>query len=306
MNAPLIDVVAHLAWDCDFPHPDWPRIRSADPPDLPADLRNAVETARERAWLEYLRDHLGGRYTLHESPFTFLLTEQSDADAARTLAFIDRSIATLTDALEGAADSAFSGKHVVLLFTEDDDYYSYISHFFPDGTFGLMGGVCIRGGGEVHIAVNGLRPDLNTTLAHELVHDLLSQRPLPQWVEEGVAQLLTRYVVDSPPFDFTPDLQALNGQLWHWHGLETLWSGEAFSRPDDLQHVSYHLAELLVRLMNATNAAAFNKFLLHATAQDAGESACREHFHVSLIHFVTQILGAGPWFPPTPQATPNE
>jgi hypothetical protein len=300
MNDYSTDIASHLVWDCDFPHPDWACIRRGAN-EIPAELRHPIWAAQERAWLELLRDHLGGAYALHESSRTFLLTEQPGDQATATLDFLERALDLLVDALEGAADTSAVGKHVVLLFTEDDDYYSYVSHYFPDGHFGLVQGVCIRAH-EVHIAVNGIRPNLHETLTHELVHDLLSHRALPLWLEEGIAQLLTRYALDRPHFDFAPHLQIQHGQHWHWHGLEPFWTGAAFSRPDDLQHLSYQLAELLARQINATDPRAFNAFLLDASPADAGEGACRRHFHVSLLHFVSQILGPGPWFAPNPQA----
>jgi hypothetical protein len=256
-----------------------------------------LSVAEEREWLTLLRIHLGGSYALRENERAFLLSEQPDTAATATLGYIERTIATLTDALEGNAQKHVVGKHVVLIFTEEDDYYSYISRFFPDGHYGLQGGACVQTG-EIHIAINGIKPNLEEVLAHEFVHDLLVHLRLPLWIEEGIAEVLPKYVLDQAAHVLPNNMWASLVQHWHWYGLSDFWSGESFQRPDDLAYYSYKLGEALVRSMNAEEPRKFNNFLRGARRVDSGESSCQAHFGLSLIHFVQQVLGPGPWFPP--------
>jgi len=253
----------------------------------------------ERQWLGILRGGLGGGYEVHEGPRAFLLTDLEEPDARELLAFVERTVGILDDALEGNADQGVHGRHVVIVISEEDDYYSYVSHHFPDGHYGLTAGVCIRGG-EIHVVVNGTGAELRRTLAHELGHDLLSTKSAPLWLEEGVVQVLTRYALDEPPLELMQDAMVAHGQCWHWHGLAGFWDGSAFFRPDDVTARAYELAELLARGMNRLDAGKFDRFLATADREDAGESACRAVYGVSLLHFVGLVLGAGPWFVPEP------
>jgi hypothetical protein len=299
MPQPTTNVAAHLVWDCDFPHPDWPRIRASRDPNFPHECGHELSVAEEREWLTLLRAHLGGAYALRDNDRSFLLSEQPETAAIATLAYIEHAIVTLTDALEGNVEAPVVRKHVVLIFTEEDDYYSYISHFFPDGHYGLQGGACVQAG-EVHIAINGIKANLEEVLAHEFVHDLLAHLRLPLWIEEGIAEVLPKYLLDRPTHVLPDAMWATLVQHWHWYGLAEFWSGQSFQRPDDLAYYSYKLGEALVRCMNAEDPQKFNHFLRDARRADSGESSCETHFGVSLIHFAQQVLGPGPWFPPEP------
>jgi hypothetical protein len=259
-----------------------------------------VTILQEREWLEILCKHLGGRYEIRESAQAMLLSEQPDEAATETLKLIAGMLDTLIDALEGAARIDHVGKEIVLLFTEEDDYYSYLAHFYPSsGHWGLSNGVCIREH-EVHTVINGQKSSFKDVLAHELAHSVVTDLRLPRWLDEGVAQSLTRYVLKQGAFCIAPQRMIDHGRYWHWYGLEGFWSGQSFDRPDDLAALSYELAQLLVAGMNAHNPEAFNSVLREVNYHDAGESAVRAHFGVSLVHFVAQILGPGAWFAPAP------
>jgi len=143
--------------------------------------------------------------------------------------------------------------------------------------------------------VNGTGDRLRHTLAHELGHDLLSQQQLPLWIEEGVVQVLTRYVLDEAELKLDDNGWTAQRHWWGWLGLDSFWNGAAFYRPDDTCLRAYQLAELLVRAMNRADAQAFNWFIAAANPSDSGESACHRAFGVSLLHFLIQVLGDGAW-----------
>lgn len=289
-------VADHLVYDLDFPHPDWGVIDGAigevEEAQRPALRRRVVQE-----WLAILRDHLGGDYRVAENDRVVLLSELSEARAREEISFIEKSIEKVRDCLGPNAKPLNDDRQIILVFSEEDDYYAYISHFFPDGHFGLSMGVQIRLGFE-HIAICRVTFKFHDTLVHELGHVLLSHLGLPQWVEEGIVQQLARYVLDQPPMEMYTEVSRSFAQAWHWHGLAAFWDGSAFSRPDDLCWHAYQLAELMTRQMNRRDEAAFDQFVAEAQAADAGEAACRKHFGVSLIVLVEQLLGSGPWLVP--------
>ena len=236
----------------------------------------------ERMWLRRLASHLGGGYALAESPNFFLLSEPNAGAPDTFLGMAETSLGLVRDALEEGPGQDAPGKIPVLLFTEDDDYYDYISQFFPDGNYGRLSGVCIREG-DVHIALRCPDEWARRTFVHELVHACLADRDLPVWLEEGVVEVVTRRVTDEPPAHLDSLGRDRHYAFWSWHGLTSFWAGTSFGRPDELQGLSYELAEALVRLINAENPSAFDEYLRVATHADSGESAARACLGRSLV-----------------------
>ena len=281
-----------------FPRPDWESTDRWIDEHVPAASRHEATCAVERLWLEHVAGYLGGGYRIAESDRFLLLYDDAAVDADALLRTAEETLALVEDALESAAnDPARRGKLPVLVFTEDDDFYDYISHFYPDGHYGTFAGVCIREG-DVHVALRCPEGEIRRTLAHELAHACLSHLTLPLWLEEGVVEVITCRVVDDYPRSL--DSQARDRHYAHWsfRGLAGFWDGSAFFRPDELQYLSYELADALVRRMNAHDPAAFDRFLLAATRDDGGENAAREELGQSLVVHVEEILGEGPWLPP--------
>jgi len=129
MSTNVPQVADKVVWKHGFPHPDWQALRALIDPSLSAPEYHWVNCQMEAQWLLLLRDHLGGDYRVHEGAQTFLLTDLPAVEARKTLAFVEQTLAKLTDALEDNADQGTSGMHIVIVISEDDDYYSYISTF---------------------------------------------------------------------------------------------------------------------------------------------------------------------------------
>lgn len=87
----------------------------------------------KQLWLVTLARHLGGGYSVRESPRLFLLSEDENAAALARLEHLERVLDVIIDALEGIGPpgGALPVKLAVLYFTDDDDYYAYISHYYP-------------------------------------------------------------------------------------------------------------------------------------------------------------------------------
>ena len=285
-----------------LPRPFWPAVRKA------ADaLHDRYDPHRvwcevQRQWLEALAAALGEGYTIVETPSVLLLCARIVRDEAESLARLCENTLSVVREILGAP-AGRRGKLPVFVFDSPDTYYSYISHFYGDGAYGTSAGLCVReDGGDVHVITFEVSVGLEPTLAHEMVHALL-RTGLPAWVEEGIAEAVSRGVARSGPLMLDP--ADLRRQQHHWrkYGLQTFWSGESFQRGDRGQGLGYALAEVLVHNLLSDHRRHFRAFLDDAEADDAGEAAAREHFGISLGHLAAQFLGDGDWTPrPVEQA----
>ena len=283
-----------------YPRANWDAIWQWVEENVPEAERQEAAARIERRWLDRLASHLGGSYAVSESERFLLLSEHAPAGRETFLSWAEETLGVVEDSLELPTDSAAIGKIPVLVFSEDDDYYDYISNYFSDGHYGLTAGVCIRQG-EVHLALRCPVADVRRTFAHELTHACLAHFDLPTWVEEGACEVVSRRAVGEDPVTFDATTRDQHVAYWSWHGLDAFWDGASFTRPDELQSLSYALAETLVRRLNGHDPAAFGRFLLTASAADGGESAARACFGVSLVAFVARLLGEGPWSAPVPK-----
>lgn len=279
----------------------WARVEATDPE---AD-RHEAAVRLERMWLDRLAAHLGGDYAVAESENFFLLAETGRQPREAFLAMAETTLGLVLDSLEDRPEDQAPGKIPVIQFTEDDDFYDYISYFYPDGNYGQFAGVCIREG-EVHIALRCPDESTRRTFVHELTHACLAHHDLPLWLEEGVVEVVSRRVTDEHPLHLDSDARDRHYAFWSWHGLTGFWAGASFARPDELQGLSYELAEALVRLINAEDASKFDAFLRAAAHADGGESAARSVLGRSLIAYVAKLLGEGPWMPPLTAPAEND
>lgn len=131
---------------------------------------------------------------------------------------------------------------------------------------------------------------------------------MPQWLEEGLAQMFEHDMTGRQLLELDAESAGRHRRHWGAHGLDEFWSGEGFSRPGEVQELSYQLAEVLVRLL-AEEARPrwfgwvreprrrFLAFLRGAAAADCGEAACREHLGHGLADLAAKFLGPGSWSP---------
>ncbi|MBN9419073.1 MAG: hypothetical protein J0I12_26705 [Candidatus Eremiobacteraeota bacterium] len=179
-------------------------------------------------------------------------------------------------------------KHVVLIFRNADEYWRYVSFF--SGSSGGSVGMCVRNS-LVHLV--SYDKDVNmlqATLAHELVHDLLTELELPLWLEEGLCQTFATSGLEGIA-------KGAGGLRQHAvaHGLGDFWNGRGFAAEEERQKFCYSLAEILARLL--LDEKSFRPFLESARREDCGQEACRQIFGRSLGQFVGTFLGPGDWEP---------
>lgn len=121
---------------------------------------------------------------------------------------------TLTT-LQGIASDESFGKYVVIIFDDIDNYYSYMSYFYPkDGEYGLSSGVYLNEGYGHFAFPHQELSYAESIAAHELTHALLSHLPIPRWLDEGMAVSIEDIITSSSPL-------RMNNQLYSEH--ESFW-----------------------------------------------------------------------------------
>jgi hypothetical protein len=268
-------------------------------------------------WVRHLREDLGGGYFVLQSARIILLSEQALDTAQWLLDYAGTATETIREHLGPAAWRGALGKRVVLLFSDEDDYYQYLSHHCPDGEQPASGGMCIHSG-YTHIAIPWRNAgDAASAIVHELTHDCLSYLPLPLWLNEGVAVTLEKGI-GPPPLPLTESEQdsvwsaAFNSRLptmWHelaerhfafWteQSMQSFWAGTSFYTPGDSNLLSYSLAEVFVKLISErVDRRAFLTFLQAARHEDAGQTAAIDITAIDLGEIAGTFLGEGNWRP---------
>jgi hypothetical protein len=289
-----------------LPRPQWDLVQAlAEVAPMGAD---ALWTELGRQWLSRLCTTLGQAYTNAESDRVLLLVPPLKMPTEALLRFTEACLTTLLSALPGVTEFRLPGKQIILIFRDAATYYDYISPYYPAGYHGASGGVHLRDG-HPHIALQGTNERvLQASVAHELTLAALHHLALPQWVEEGLAQMFARNLGSQEPFHVDAAAARRHKRYWTAHGLGAVWRGEGFSRPGRVQGLSYQLAELLIRLLIedhrprwlGLDRAAQRRlaaFLRDARAEDSGESAARAHLGFGLGDLVAKFLGPGTWGP---------
>ncbi|HXJ57560.1 MAG TPA: hypothetical protein VNU68_12945 [Verrucomicrobiae bacterium] len=298
-ESPLLDLRAIpevFRFEEAFSRPDW-KVISQKIAELvsPEDRSQAwVEVVLQ--WLVQLRDELGGSYHVTESSEFFLLSALDQGDTQRVLAFAERALHAIREQFQDVAWKGFCGKHVVLLFMDDDDYYQYQAPFLRDGINVASGGVLL-GSGYVHIAISyhagrAVRP----TLAHELAHNCVAHLPLPLWLNEGVAVRVERFMTRPSEPMLHRELADQHRNHWTETNIQEFWAGASFGQPGDPQTLSYSLAEILVELLTGKHQQ-FLEFMRQAHYRDGGQTAALDCLGLSLGDVAARFLGPGDWRP---------
>jgi hypothetical protein len=283
-----------------FPRPDWPAIRAWERAWIAKGEQQDATIQIVRRWLQRLRETLGGAYFVGESEHFHLLSELDEAARKRQLQFLENARYRSTQTLGDVAWTDGVGKHVVLRFTDQDDYYAYISHYYEAGEHATSGGVCLHEG-YVHIAsYETQQMDIERrTLAHELAHNLLGHLPLPSWLNEALA---VAFEIDLTGGRFAAvdrELHAEHDAYWNAETIQQFWMGRSFHTMEG-QRVSYNLAEILLEIINREirpPAEVFRRFVKQSRWQDAGEAAAVEQLEASLGEIASVFLGEGDWAP---------
>ncbi|MCL2871535.1 MAG: hypothetical protein FWF41_00895 [Betaproteobacteria bacterium] len=283
-----------LEWDHGFPIPDWPAIYSWEDTAADEPMRNEACAACERAWLLHFGVALGADYRLSESERVLVLSSAEPKVAQATLAYMERVLERICGMLKGLAEVLAYGKEILILFDEQDDYYRYVFHYYPEeGEFAHSSGVFINKACGHFVTTKSDLSLIEPTIVHEMTHACLSYLPLPTWLNEGLAvnveQALTKSRVTRRDLDDMQETRQKHLSFWGESEIQEFWSGASFYRAGDINSLSYDLARILVEYL-ARDWERFRQFALTAHWNDGGASAAREFLGVSLGALVASLL----------------
>lgn len=278
-----------------LPHPDW-EVINAWIDTIPDHHEQAAAWGRcEIGWLQHLRSALGQGYRLHVADGVALLSTLDEIGVKATLAFVAKSRGRITRTLAGLAQVPEAGHDVVLVLDDEDTYYRYASHHYPEGgEFALSSGMYLGGGCGHFITVKNQLHSIEPVIVHELTHALLSHLPIPTWLNEGLA-VNTEHRFHPPltgPHQGGRDAalqQARHQRFWGPADIQQFWSGEAFHRTDQGQELSYDLARILTAQF-ASDWERFTAFAQAAHRSDSGAHAARALLGISLGRAVCALL----------------
>ena len=298
----LPDISSHLPDHEGFCRPDWEAIRPLIEAHVPESGWPAAWEAAARIWVDRLREQAGDGYEVHETRHFLLLTDAPARVVTEASRFYEWARGRILGALPGIALTEYLGKHVVLMFSQTDEYYRYLAGFVADGDVRpTSSGVCLSGGGYMHFAFPTVdNASYRGVLVHELTHFFVSHLPLPTWLNEALAMRMEDALCRSAPPRLDRELCARHAAHWNKGTIQGFWTGESWREVDEGNELSYNLAQILWRKIEEDlrpGQAAILAFIGRADFADAGESACREVFDLGLGDFVAEFLGEGEWAP---------
>jgi hypothetical protein len=256
---------------------------------------NAAWDEAVRQWLIHLQQDLGGEYQIAESRRFFLLASLELETRKKILSFAEETLTQIREHLQDAVWKPEHGKHAILLFAEDDDYYQYVSYFHRDGIHPTSGG-CLIHKDYVHIAVPYEPRYFRQVLTHELTHNCVVHLHLPLWLNEGLAKMFQRAVATRTPPLLDHELRERHLAFWNEQNVQEFWAGISFQKPGDSNHLSYSLAEVIINLL-LERRGNWGAFLKQAQWGDGGQTAALECLDVNLGNVMGTFLGEGDWRP---------
>ena len=297
-----------------FSRPQWDTIRAAIESIVAREEQELAWGEAVVQWLCQTASDLGGNYWLAESESFFLLSPVSPVTASNLLRFAGRARDVIQRNLKEMAWRP-AHREVILIFEEEDDYYTYLAHFYESDQMPRTAGVHMRSG-YPHVAlVFRNEADACHTVAHELTHAALHGLPAPLWVEEGVCETLRRMI--GPPqvtvgegnsnvywaavSGWMPpvmwgELSERHHEFWDEKNIQEFWAGVSFGGEQEPQQLSYSLAEVIVHLLSGDHEG-FLDFISRAHSDDAGQTAALECLGRNLGDVVAEFLGPGNWRP---------
>ncbi|MES2582604.1 MAG: hypothetical protein V4627_07800 [Pseudomonadota bacterium] len=298
---PDFELSTHVSHHNGFPFLDWAAAQAwVDGLGDPAVQANAWARC-ELAWLEHLQASLGPAYQLRQEGGAVLLSTLEPHVARAMLGYMSKTLQRIVRLLDGVALAPEWGKDLLIVFDDEDTYYRYVSHYYPEaGEFAGSSGMYINAGCGHFVTAKADMRLIEPIIAHELTHSCVSRLPIPAWLNEGLAVNTEHRLSPPGPGLLTPQ-QMHNKHLGFWGAAEIqeFWSGKSFLRNDDGNMLSYDLARIVVAQLSS-DWERFRNFVLAADLADAGAAAAVEHLGVEPGAVVCALLEKEPdpaWMP---------
>ena len=276
------EIASFLSVHQGLPQLDWGAAeawieRKATRPGACESLKRAVAAA----WLDELRDALTDDHRRWRNVRVEGLAPLEGNNSQRVARGTDGAIKVIEKALRPIRGDDPIPPFAVVALNSSDNYYSFISHFYPEeGEWGTSGGVYINDGADSFPIIalpTNLQWALEQTVAHELTHHSLRGAELPIWVEEGLTQMMEERVTGVSNFRLDREMLSRQRDRWLDGDLESYLSGASFSSAeDDTQELAYHLSQLVVRGLLSREPDRFFEFA-RACRKTSWNEAALEH-----------------------------
>ena len=278
-----------------LPRADWSQIYQYVDTHLSESEPSQLWASIAGTWVHHLSSHLNGEYHILESKNFVLLSAHGNHFNNTLLAFHERCLKRLLSLAKGICSDQGHGKYVVMVFSDIDTYYDYISFYgSEEGSFGLSSGMYLNYGYGHFVFKEDDIDMAEPIVAHEMTHALLNHLPLPLWLNEGMAVNMESAIVGGTPERLTRSLFELHQEFWNAETIQEFWTGDSFFRSDEGQRLSYQMAQILVSNISE-NTDAFRDFINLAKFDDGGEAAMNQIYDLSLADLVLSFLGEGDW-----------
>jgi hypothetical protein len=287
-----------------FIHPKWSDIANwVDENAKDLDL-HAIWHKISLWWIEKLYAKLGDNFYVNQSSHFLIFSSQSQDYTEALSSFLEKTRSSILRVYQDIAADVGYGKHVVLIFNNEDQYYKYISHFYKqEGTYGKSSGVYLNEGYGHFVFPYQERRFAEAIVAHELTHTCVSHISLPAWINEAFAVSLEKYITGTnniySDVVTRQDLAKLwkdQRDFWRKITIQEFWSGNSFHRSDDGQEFSYLLADALFNNI-CDRYKSFKELALFSTTLDAGNEIAKVLYDEDLGTQTATILGDGNWEP---------
>jgi len=281
-----------------FPRRDW-SARWEALESLASDEERALSWRQQgHHWLTEIVDVLGNGFRLHDVGGFWIVSDREPRIITRIGGLLQRARKQILSDLTGIAQDASYAQLAVLWLEDEQQYYDYIAHFYPEsGEFAVSGGMFL-GNGYPHFVFPHYEElsQLEHVLSHELTHALLNHLSLPLWLNEGMAVAMEENLAGPVRALTIPQLLFEYPDFWNPATIQEFWRGDSFTRPDEGNELSYALAQLLTVNL-AHDYGRFREFVLASNAQAGGAAAAREQLGIDLGDLVGAVLGEGDWSP---------
>jgi hypothetical protein len=273
-----------------LPIPDWEACEPLE--SISHDAKNQHWNNVAASWLSKLGASFNEPIDLYESANFFVLSALPPRETEVLLDYAERALKRNLATLGDIASDDGLGKHVVIILPNEDDYYQYISEYYPqDGEFAFSGGMFLHHGYGHFVFSKGSMDAMEPTLVHELTHALVSHLPMPAWVNEGLAVNTERRWAPRPPQYQPHELARKHSRFWNDETMQQFWSGKSYLRPDDGNLLSYDLAQRLIALIGQDHER-LTRFVNLSSSQDGGSQAALDVLGMTLGELTEQAIGA--------------
>lgn len=282
-------------------HLDGKRVGEWITAGFPSERRRDVWNQVCTQWLDLLAEQLPGTCRGIESEHFFLVAEVTRGRRDRLIQMAEQAWSTLREILGDAVRLSSPGKQVILAFNRRSVLYQYAAPYFPEGKSPTVSGVFCPLACPLILIRDA--DQAVATLVHELLHASVTHLTLPEWLEEGLAQIFELDHGEYGASLLTPEEANNCRSFWRTHELSQFWYGRGFHQAGRYSEESYRLARILARLLlddakpgwwglGRARQQRFIRFVVNARAEDAGEESAQSAYGHGIAAIAERFLGS--------------